>query len=218
MVLDLAEKNKWIAVLGGGRQYDEEQIRTAYVAGRELARRGKGVATGGNTGIPYAAAIGAREGGSLVVGISPASNIEEHIARYKMPIDFTDLTVYTGMGFSARSSVLVNSVCGMIFIGGEMGTLNEFTAAWMCGNNVLGVLSGTGGISDSLKSLLSEIQTEWGSVVIQEVDPVKLVHKVCEEIDKMNEKRFAKLSYGTVGQDVKDIIEKFKQGENNGGR
>jgi uncharacterized protein (TIGR00725 family) len=218
MMLDLVVQNKWIAVLGGGRRYDEEQVRAAYMVGRELARRGKGVITGGNTGIPYAAAIGAREGGSLVVGISPASSIEEHVLRFKMPLDYSDLSVYTGMGFSARSSVLVNSVCGMIFIGGEMGTLNEFTSAWMSGNNILGVLVGAGGISDSFNNLLSEIKTEWGSVIIQETAPVKLVHKVCDEIDKINKKRLAKLSYGTVGQDVKDIIAKFKQGENNGER
>ncbi len=206
----LVEQKKWIGVLGGSSRYDDRQLMAAYKVGQELAKRDKYIVTGGTTGIPYSAAVGAKEGGALVVGISPASSFEEHVTRFKKPLDYSDLTVYTGMGVAGRSSVLVQSVCGLIFIGGETGTLNEFTAAWMCGNNVLGILTGVGGISDSLDDLLSDIKTEWGSVVIQESDPVILVQKVCEEVDKMYAKRQSGISVECIGSDVRDIIGKYK--------
>lgn len=206
----LVEQKKWIGVLGGSSRYDDGQILAAYKVGQELAKRDKYIMTGGTTGIPYSAAIGAKEGGALVVGISPASSFEDHVTRFKKPLDYSDLTVYTGMGVAGRSSVLVQSVCGSIFIGGESGTLNEFTAAWMCGNNILGILTGAGGISDNLNSLLSEIKTAWGSIVISEKDPVVLVQRVCEEVDKVYAERLASVSTECIGKDVRDIINKYK--------
>ncbi len=59
-----ASERQWVAVLGGSKRYTNEQILAAYSVGRELGRLGKNLVTGATTGIPYAAALGAREKGA----------------------------------------------------------------------------------------------------------------------------------------------------------
>lgn len=197
----------WIAVLGGAARYDMSQIRAAHYVGREVARHGKNLVTGATTGIPYAAALGAKEGGALVVGISPAATPEEHVRNYRKPLDVFDFIVFTGAGVAGRSSMLVQSVVGAIFLGGEFGTLNEFSAAWMCGDNVLGVLEGSGGITNTLRSTLSCIETTWGSKVVFADDPADLTRRVCAEADSICSARDSRLGPSEVGADVREIIE-----------
>jgi uncharacterized protein (TIGR00725 family) len=196
----------WIAVLGGAACYDEGQIMAAHQVGREIARQGKNLVTGATTGIPYAAALGAKEGGALVVGISPAASPEEHVRKYWKPLDVFDFIVFTGVGAACRSSMLVQSAVGAIFLGGEFGTLNEFSAAWMCGDNVLGVLEGSGGITDTLRSTLARIETTWGSKVVFADDPADLTRRVCAEADAICSERRSRLGSNEVGADVREII------------
>lgn len=199
----------WIGVMGGATRFTEEQLIAAYEVGREIARRGKHLVTGGTNGIPYAAAMGAKQEGALVVGISPASSFEEHVVRYKKPLDYADLIVYTGMGVDGRSAIIVRSVAGAVFIGGEFGTLNEFTAAWMAGRNVLGIMEGLGGISGRFKELLSSVQTSWGSEVIYAADPTELAQEVCTKVDQIFSGRESKVSLNGIGQDVRDTIQQY---------
>ncbi len=58
----------WIAVLGGSVEYSEEQVLAAYDVGAAIAAHGMGIVTGATTGIPYAAIIGAKVAGGVVVG------------------------------------------------------------------------------------------------------------------------------------------------------
>jgi hypothetical protein len=196
----------WIAVLGGAACYDDRQIMAAHQVGREIARQGKNLVTGATTGIPYAAALGAKEGGALVVGISPAVSPEEHVQKYRKPLDVFDFIVFTGVGVAGRSSMLVQSAVGAIFLGGEFGTLNEFTAAWMCGDNVLGVLEGSGGITDTLRSTLARVKTTWGSKVVFDDDPAELTRRVCVEADSICSARGSRLGSSEVGADVREVI------------
>jgi len=197
----------WVAVLGGASVYDETQILAAYQIGQALARKGKNVLTGATTGIPYAAAIGAREAGALVVGISPAGSPSEHIQAFRKPLDYHDLIVYSGVGFEARGPLIVRSAAACIFIGGEFGTLNEFTAAWMVGHKVLGVLNGSGGITDALPSLMAKTKSTWGSVVVYDKNPTSLVAKVCKEIEAI----VPEVPTGNVGRDVRAIVARFRR-------
>jgi uncharacterized protein (TIGR00725 family) len=202
------EQKDWIAVLGAARNYNEEQIVSAYKIGFELARRGKNLITGGTTGIPYAAAVGAKQGGAMVIGISPAEGLDDHILRYKKPVDHTDFLVFTGMGAAARSSILMRSVKGAVFIGGEFGTLNEFSAGWMVGNNILAVLQESGGISDYINEIISSIRTDWGSKVIFESDPILLVDTICEQVDLVTAED-NRILLEEIGNDVRNAISRY---------
>ena len=96
----------------------------------------------------------------------------------------------------------------MFFVGGEFGTLNEFTSAWLSGNKVLGVLEGSGGVTDQLRSLVGTIQSNWDNVVLFDSSPERLVERVCAEIDA----RYATIVPATEDerhQDVRDFVQRF---------
>ena len=196
----------WVAVLGGATIYDEKQICAAYQIGQALARKGKNILTGATTGIPYAAAIGAREAGALVVGMSPAGGPSEHLKVFRKPLDQHDLIVYSGAGVEGRGPLIVRSAAACIFIGGEFGTLNEFTAAWMVGRKILGVLKGSGGITDAIPSLIARTKSTWGSVVVYDENPKSLVAKVCREI----EASVPPAPEADVGHKVRAIVAQFR--------
>ena len=114
--------------------------------------------SGGCPGYPHAAATGAASAGGLTVAVSPAANRSEHSTLYNYPLD-SDITVYTGMGRKGRNVILVRSADAGIFIGGGMGTLNEFTIAFeeWGSSGAIGILAETGGISDRLTDLISVV-------------------------------------------------------------
>jgi uncharacterized protein (TIGR00725 family) len=204
-----------IAVLGSATCYTKEQIIAAFQIGREIANQNKNLITGGTTGIPYAAAIGAKLDGGTVIGNSPAANAEEHVLRYKKPLDYTDIMIYTGLGFEGRNPINVRSAKGAIFIGGEFGTLNEFSAAYTIGNNVLGILEGVGGFYTCIWDMLANAQSSYGSTVIFESDPILLARRVCAEVDQKYPNQTAKqLQRDEIGSDVRKIIHQFLDEEN----
>lgn len=180
----IASRASWVAVLGGAVRYSDEQLREGYLCGRALARYGRNLLTGATTGIPYAAALGAKDGGSVVVGISPAANPDEHVERYCKPLSFIDLVIYSGMSFDGHALFILRSVGAAIFIGGEMGTLAEFAAGWIAGCPYLGVVRAAGGIAANLEDLASKIETTWGSTVICANGAVELVDDLCARMDR----------------------------------
>jgi uncharacterized protein (TIGR00725 family) len=174
----VSTNGKWVAVLGGASSYTREQIRAAYLCGRELARQGRNVITGATSGIPCAAAVGAKDGGGFVVGISPARNADEHVRTYRKPLAAMDLVIYSGLSLDGRAPLILRSAGAAVFIGGEMGTLAEFAAGWLCGCPVLGLLEPMGGVTADLRRICQSMQS-WGSAVVVGSDPIQLVGDVC---------------------------------------
>ncbi len=168
-----------IAVLGAAKRFTEAQLHLGYRVGVAVAQAGKAVLTGATTGIPYAAAVGACDHGGFVLGISPASDPHEHCERYAKPTDFHHFIIYTGLGNDGRSPLIVRSAGIAIFVGGEAGTLQEFTAAWLNGTPILGVLLGSGGISDELPRLAASFSSSFGSRIVTAGDPEDLVKVAC---------------------------------------
>jgi uncharacterized protein (TIGR00725 family) len=204
-----ARERQWVAVLGGSKRYTDEQILAAYSVGCELGRLGKNLVTGATTGIPYAAALGAREEGALVLGISPASSSSEHVLRCEKPLDAVDFVVYSGLNVEGRGPLILRSAAAAIFIGGELGTLQEFTAAYMCGNKVLGVLEDMGGISAHLRTFLTVVENNWGNKVLFDSDPVALACRVCREVDLVPDDPCVEQRSDGIGRDVRAVIEAF---------
>jgi uncharacterized protein (TIGR00725 family) len=169
-----------VAVLGGAGNCTPAQIRAAYVCGRELASRERYLITGATSGIPCAAALGAKDAGGLVVGISPARNATEHVKVYRKPLAWLDVVIYSGSSLDGRAQLILRSAGAAVFIGGEMGTLAEFAAGWLCGCPVLGLLEEMGGVTANLRRI-STSMTSWGSKVVSADDPVRLIDEVCRE-------------------------------------
>lgn len=156
--------------------------------GRVIAEAGMVLVTGATTGTPYWAAKGAKEAGGIVIGLSPAASEIAHLKTYHLPTDYHDLIVYTGFDYAGRNLLLTRSADAVVTICGRMGTLNEFTIAFE-DNKPIGILTGTGGMADEIKSLLEKAHRGPGKVVF-DPDPKKLLDKLTVLIEK--EKKVAK--------------------------
>ncbi len=118
---------------------DEKAWRLAYEVGREVARRGAILVTGGLGGVMEAASKGAFEAGGLTVSIIPQKDMRE-------ANPYSTVVVATGIGH-LRNFVNVYSADGVIVVGGGAGTLSEIAAAYIEGKPIV-ALKGSGGVAD----------------------------------------------------------------------
>lgn len=151
--------------------------------GREIAAHGLLLLTGATTGLTYIVGKSAREMGAFHIGISPASSEREHVERYELPLDSCDSIIYTGFGLKGRNVVLVRSCDIVLFIGGSMGSLNEFTIAYDEGR-VMGCLTGTGGVADFAEQLLETFPKQTEACVLHGDDPARLLAACVEAFEQ----------------------------------
>lgn len=159
-----------------------DALEKAKELGREVVRQGAVLVTGATTGFPFWSAIGAKEEGGISIGLSPASSKKEHVKVYKLPVDYLDIIIYTGFGYSGRNLLLTRSSDAVIIGCGRMGTLNEFTIAFE-DEKTTGILTRTGGTADEIKEIVKKAHRGPGKIVY-EPDPKTLVEKVLEKIRK----------------------------------
>lgn len=160
-------------VMGSSRADSSEVLAKATELGRQLARRGAVVLTGATTGYSLAAALGAAEAGGLVLGVSPYVDRAEH-ARMNGPLEPFAAILYSGFGCKGRNVLNIRGCDAVLFVSGSMGTLNEFTIAYDEGKTI-GVLTGTGGYSDTYAGLAANAGKQTGARVAYESDPGALV-------------------------------------------
>jgi uncharacterized protein (TIGR00725 family) len=154
----------------------EELRAKAEVLGRAIASRGCIALTGGTTGLPHMVGAAAQRAGALHVGVSPAENEREHAERYGLPLEGTDLLIYTGFGLKGRNVVLVRSCDVVLIFRGGMGTLNELTIAHDEGR-VVGCLEGTGGAADEAERLIQVLRKKTRAVVLFDDEPERLLDR-----------------------------------------
>ncbi|TSC53764.1 MAG: hypothetical protein LiPW39_96 [Parcubacteria group bacterium LiPW_39] len=150
--------------------------------GRQIVEQGGAVMTGATTGVPYWAAIGAKEAGGIVIGFSPAASEAAHIKTYHLPVDYHDVIVYTGFEYAGRNLILTRASDAVIIACGRLGTLNEFTIAFE-DKKPIGVLTGTGGMADEIADIVKKGNRGPGKIVYSD-DPKELVEKLIEIIKK----------------------------------
>jgi uncharacterized protein (TIGR00725 family) len=164
-----------IGVMGGAANaLPPEHLAKAGLLGEAIAQQGCILITGGCPGLPLAAAGGAKRRGGLVVGISPGLSLDEHIFKYESPTLNHDVLLFTGSGLMGREVVNIRSSDIVVIIGGSSGTLGELAIAYDEGK-LIGVLTGTGGISDLVPSILAACQKQTGARVIYDDEPARLV-------------------------------------------
>lgn len=154
--------------------------------GREVIRQNSILITGATSGTPYWAAIGAKEEGGIVIGLSPAASFASHKRVYRLPIDYHDIIIYTGFEYAGRNLLLTRSSDAVIIACGRMGTLNEFTIAFE-DRKPIGVLIETGGTADMIKDIVKKAHRGPGKIVYDS-NPKKLVSKVIKLIEKEKNK------------------------------
>ncbi len=163
----------------------KKSLELAKETGRQIAKTNGVLVTGATSGIPYWAAIGAKKENGIVVGLSPAVSQKSHLKKYRLPIDFHDLIIYTGFEYSGRNLLLTRSSDAVIIICGRIGTLNEFTVAFE-DNKPIGILTESGGTADMIKNIVDNSHRGPGKIVY-DPNPENLVAKLVKLIDKEKE-------------------------------
>ncbi len=152
----------------------------AYALGKAIAQQGLVLMTGACPGLPYACARGAHEAGGLSIGISPALSLDEHVHTYLSPSDAFDVIIYTGSGLMGREITSIRSSDMVVIVGGRSGTLGEFAIAYDEGK-LIGVLQGTGGITDRLPDIVTAFgDKQTGARMYYATDPSALVTQLVQ--------------------------------------
>lgn len=162
-----------------------DAFQKAEELGKEIIHQGAVLVNGATTGFPYWAAKGAKAADGIVVGISPATSEGEHLKGYKLPVDYQDLVIYTGFGYSGRNLLLTRSADAVIVGCGRMGTINEFTIAFE-DKKPIGVLEGDWETDEVVRLVIekSHRAEEMKDKIVFSKDPKELVSKLIEIIKK----------------------------------
>ncbi len=149
-------------------------LEKAQALGKAVASRNMILLTGATTGLVYAVGKAAHNDGALHIGVSPAHDEREHVETYALPTDACDAIIYTGFGLKGRNVVLVRSCDVVLFIAGSIGSLNEVTIAYDEGK-VIGCLTGTGGVADEIKRIVTTFQKQTKARIFYDDDPELLM-------------------------------------------
>jgi len=169
-----------IGVMGSSAEInDSELIQQCRSLGRAIAEQGCGVLTGACPGMPHEVVLGAKEAGGHSMGISPAVHLKEQIETFTSPYKEYDVMIYTGLGLMGRELINIRSSDIVIVVGGRCGTLGEFAIAYEEGK-LIGVLTGTGGITNLLPQLVDCLDKKTGSEVIYDSDPHQLIARILQ--------------------------------------
>jgi len=157
-----------------------------------------------------AAQAGAKEKG-IILSYSPAKNLKEHLEppiSYPYPAKNTEL-IFTGQGKIGRNVLSILECDGVIFIGGGIGTLNEFSIAYHEGK-IIGILEIVGSIIEKILKMEEDFKGGAGKEIKAKIEkdknPKKLVEKVLEEIKKRKEEKRKEISITFKNERGKELV------------
>jgi hypothetical protein len=162
-----------------------DAFEKAKEIGREIATHGAIITTGATTGFPLYAAMGAKDECGFSIGFSPAATEREHVETYKLPLDYMDVIVYTGFGYSGRDLLLVRSSDAVIIGPGRVGTINEFAVAFE-DRRPIGILRSAAD-TDELLELIIDAAHRPNPNIVFDTDPKALVERLIEMVVKLKE-------------------------------
>lgn len=190
----------------------DDAIERAKELGREIVRQGAVLVTGATTGFPLWAAMGAKEAGGLSIGLSPASSEKEHIEVYGLPVDYLDIIVYTGFGYSGRNLLLTRSSDAVIVGCGRIGTVNEFTIAFE-DHKPLGVLRGPWEMDEVLELMVEKSGRKQEGTILWNENAKDLVAGLVDVVTKAKICEFGEKcpvyvyeNYDGVGAQKGDVV------------
>jgi uncharacterized protein (TIGR00730 family) len=107
------------------RKLEQHWLDLAYAAGREIARRGHTLVSGGGcVGMMGAVADGARAGGAYTLGVIPQALVDREIADTAAD----ELVVTDDM--LSRKAVMIEKSDAFLTLPGGLGTMDELFEVW----------------------------------------------------------------------------------------
>lgn len=172
-------------------------FKKAYQLGYEIVKQGAILVTGATIGIPMWATRGAERAarelkinGVVSIGLSPAGSKREHVRKYHLPTTNMETIIYTGFDYSGRNLLMTRAADAVIEVCGRVGSLNEFTIAFE-DRKPVGVLLGTGGISEEIPHIL-KVARRGSKNVIYDTDPKSMIKKIAKAI-RLHERNIEKV-------------------------
>jgi len=176
-----------IGIYGSAENVGEKIKKKAKVIGKEIVLKGHVLITGAGTGISYEAVLGAAEAGGKCIGFSPTTDLENH-KKLNLPTKGFSEFVFIPKDYKHTKNIevcrkyrnvsSVAEVDAAVFVGGRIGTMNEFTIAYDLGKDI-GILEDSGGITkEAIKILLRDSKKKSKSEIIYDSDPVRLVERL----------------------------------------
>ncbi len=176
-----------VGVYGSAKAVDKRVAEKARTIGEILAEKGHSIITGGCNGYSYEAVLAASKAKGVCIGFSPFRNLQEHRAAgfpangfaeiIFLPADFP-YAENPAICMKYRNVMSVAACDCCIFIGGRLGTMNEFTNAADMKKDI-GVLEGSGGITEGLLQQLVKVCAEKiASKILFEKDTISMVQKL----------------------------------------
>lgn len=133
--------------------------------GRYFAEKNITAVTGGCSGIPAIVIESTHQHNGKTIGYFPVRD-HGHYTDSQHLENIHDIQFYSQAnfveGFTARSLQMIKNVDAAIVLNGRIGTLSEFGIAVEEGLP-LGIIEGTGGITDELKTIVRVAQKEFPS-------------------------------------------------------
>lgn len=166
-----------VSASADGSFLNQEACEIGKKLGKEIVDQGAILVTGASTGFPYWSAMGAKQGGGLSIGFSPAVSPKEHVEVYRLPLDYMDLISFTGFGYPGRDLIFTRSCDGIIIGPGRIGTIHEFTIAFE-GETPMGILESDLWETDEIIRIIIEKSHRINKYVVFDKDPRVLVTKV----------------------------------------
>jgi uncharacterized protein (TIGR00725 family) len=165
-----------------------ELQQKAQIIGREIAKRGHVLITGGGTtGVSFFVAESAKLNGGRVIAICPGFSSAKFRHDHLRNKDIFDAVIQTGLSSSETEEnsigsdyLNVVSSDGIIFIDGNAGTLAEFIIA-VKAEKMIGVLTNSGGMSEFFDKIVSGHSQ---NNIIRRSDPRVLVKDFLDLLDR----------------------------------
>lgn len=105
--------------------------------------------------------------------------LQDLIVDYRAPVEGFDVLIYTGSGLMGREITSIRSCDIVVIAGGRTGTLGELAIAYDEGR-LIGVLTGTGGITTMVEEIIRVCRKDTGACVLYDDDPTRLVDQLIE--------------------------------------
>ena len=178
-----------IAVCGAGKETNKAILKKAFEIGKEIAKNKAILVTGAGLGYPLEAAKGAFLNNGEITGFSPAKDEEEHKELYSFKTEYFTKINYTASGIPRRNFNIIENSDAVVIIGGQIGTLNEFSIAFVS-NKIIGILKNSGGIVEITDKIIDICKTNNEENIIYSDEPKELISNIIKRL-----KSWIKINY-----------------------